>query len=141
MPLQCSHQAGCLRAAARQTKSPVSPGNISCPQVLSQRGEMDKNELGTKAKTGWWITQDHQVYIPGQLPYKMVHQQHELTHTGKTALETLLLLLLNWFSCVRLCATPQMAARQASPSLGFSRQEHWSGLPFPSPVHESEKRK
>jgi len=26
-----------------------------------------------------------------------------------------------------------------SPSLGFSRQEHWSGLPFPSPVHESEK--
>ena len=34
-----------------------------------------------------------------------------------------------------------MAAHQASPSLGFSRQEHWSGLPFPSPVHESEKWK
>ena len=31
------------------------------------------------------------------------------------------------------------AAHQALPSLGFSRQEHWSGLPFPSPVHESEK--
>ena len=30
-----------------------------------------------------------------------------------------------------------MAAHQAPPSLGFSRQEHWSGLPFPSPVHES----
>ena len=30
-----------------------------------------------------------------------------------------------------------MAAHQASPSLGFSRQEHWSGLPFPSPMHES----
>ena len=28
-----------------------------------------------------------------------------------------------------------------SPSLGFSRQEYWSGLPFPSPVHESEKWK
>ena len=27
---------------------------------------------------------------------------------------------------------------QAPPSLGFSRQEHWSGLPFPSPMHESE---
>ena len=27
------------------------------------------------------------------------------------------------------------------PSLGFSRQEHWSGLPFPSPLHESEKGK
>ena len=34
-----------------------------------------------------------------------------------------------------------MEAHQAPPSLGFSRQEHWSGLPFPSPVHESEKWK
>ena len=51
----------------------------------------------------------------------------------------LLLLLLSRFSCVRLCATPETAAHQAPLSLGFSRQEHWSGLPFPSPVHESEK--
>ena len=48
------------------------------------------------------------------------------------------LLLLSHFSCVRLCATPETAAHQAPPSLGFSRQEHWSGLPFPSPMHESE---
>ena len=34
-----------------------------------------------------------------------------------------------------------MTAHQALPSLGFSRQEHWSGLPFPSPRHESEKWK
>ena len=34
-----------------------------------------------------------------------------------------------------------MAAQQAPPSLGSSRQEHWSGLPFPSPMHESEKWK
>jgi len=51
------------------------------------------------------------------------------------------LLLLSHFSRVRLCATPQTAAHQAPPSLGFSRQEHWSGLPFPSLVHESEKWK
>ena len=50
----------------------------------------------------------------------------------------LLLLLLSLFSRVRLCETPQMAAHQAPPSLGFSRQEHWSGLPFPSPMRESE---
>ena len=49
------------------------------------------------------------------------------------------LLLLSHLSRVRLCATPEMAAHQAPPSLGFSRQEHWSGLPFPFPVHESEK--
>ena len=51
----------------------------------------------------------------------------------------LLLLLLSRFSRVRLCATPQTAAQQAPPSLGFSSQEHWSGLPFPSPMHENEK--
>ena len=50
----------------------------------------------------------------------------------------LLLLLLSCFSCVQLCATPEMAAHQAPPSQGFSRQEHWRGLPFPSPMHESE---
>ena len=49
------------------------------------------------------------------------------------------LLLLSHFSRVLLCATPWTAAHQTPPSLGFSRQEHWSGLPFPSPVHESEK--
>ena len=43
-----------------------------------------------------------------------------------------------WLSRVRLCVTPQTAAHQAPPSLGFSRQEHWSGLPFPSPMRESE---
>ena len=51
----------------------------------------------------------------------------------------LLLLLLSRFSRVRLCTTPEMAAHQAPPSLGFSKQEHWSGLPFPFPMHESEK--
>ena len=50
-------------------------------------------------------------------------------------------LLLSHISRVRLCVTPWMAAYQAPPSLGFSRQELWSGLPFPSPMHESEKWK
>ena len=41
-------------------------------------------------------------------------------------------------SCPTLC-DPLDGSHQARPSLGFSRQEHWSGLPFPSPMHESEK--
>ena len=53
----------------------------------------------------------------------------------------LLLLELCCFSCVWLCATLWMSAHQASLSLGFSRQEHWSGLPSPSPMYESEKWK
>ena len=59
----------------------------------------------------------------------------EVKGKGDVTVETvemfalLLLLLLSHFSRVQLCATPP-------PSLGFSRQEHWSGLPFPSPMHE-----
>ena len=60
---------------------------------------------------------------------------------GNMFVFALLLLLLSRFSRVRLCATPQTAAHQAPPSLGFSRQEHWGGLPFPPPMHESEKWK
>ena len=41
-------------------------------------------------------------------------------------------------SCPTLC-DPIDGSHQAPPSLGFSRQEHWSGLPFPSPMQESEK--
>ena len=55
------------------------------------------------------------------------------SHIGLLLL--LLLLLPSHFSRVRLSATQQTAAHQAPPSLGFSRQERWSGLPFPSPVH------
>ena len=43
-----------------------------------------------------------------------------------------LLLLLSHFSRVRLCATLWTAAHQAPLSMGFSRQEYWSGLPFSS---------
>ena len=42
----------------------------------------------------------------------------------------LLLMLLSRFSHVRLCATPWTVAYQSPPSMGFSRQEHWSGVPL-----------
>ena len=58
-----------------------------------------------------------------------LHFLHYLHHS---------LLLLSHFSRVQLCVTPEMVAHQAPLSLGFSRKEHWSGLPFPSPMHESE---
>ena len=45
------------------------------------------------------------------------------------------LLLLSRFSHVGLCATPQTAVHQAPSSLGFSRQEHWTGLTCPPPGH------
>ena len=41
-------------------------------------------------------------------------------------------------SCPTLC-NPIDGSPPGSPPLGLSRQDHWSGLPFPSPVHEREK--
>ena len=47
----------------------------------------------------------------------------------------MLLLLLSRFSHVQLCVTPWTAAYQFPPSIGFSGQEYWSGVPLPSPGH------
>ena len=43
--------------------------------------------------------------------------------------------MLSVFSCVQLCVALWTAARQAPLSMGLSRQEHRSGLPFPTPVY------
>ena len=62
--------------------------------------------------------------------FHMYISSHHIVHLAAAAKS---------LSRVRLCATPETAAHQAPPSLGFSRQEHWSGLPVPSPMPESEK--
>ena len=41
---------------------------------------------------------------------------------------------MKWLSRVQPSATPWTAALQAPPSMGFSRQEYWSGVPLPSPT-------
>ena len=91
---------------------------------------------------GWVIIDAWQK--PTQCCKAIIHQL-KINYKNKIKIKNnnkmLLLLLLSRFSRVRLCATPQTAAYQAPPSLGFSRQEHWSGLPFPSPMSESEKSK
>ena len=75
------------------------------------------------------------------LPNLILSMNESWLWNKKEVVITLLLLLLSCFSHVWLCATPKTAAHQVPPSLGFSRQEHWSGLPFPSPMQESEKWK
>ena len=51
----------------------------------------------------------------------------------------MLLLQISCFSHVILCVTPETAAHQAPPSLGFSMQEHWSGFPFPLSTYKKLK--
>ena len=84
---------------------------------------------------GEFNSDDHYIYYYGQESLRRNGLDIIVNKESKMQL----LLLLSHFSRVQLCATPQTAAHQAPPSLGFSRQEHWSGLPFPSPMHESEK--
>ena len=56
---------------------------------------------------------------------EIVSKIHTYTHTC--------VCVLSCFSCVQLFVTPWTVAHQAPLSLGFSRQEHWSGLPCPPP--------
>ena len=89
--------------------------------------------------SGWMDKEYVYIYIVYLCQYHKVlllYSHLEVLYYWKLLM---LLLLLSRFSRVRLCATPEMAAHQAPPSLGFSREEHWSGLPFPSPMLESEK--
>ena len=89
-----------------------------------------------------FIEEGHVVYQIHQLKCLSILETHLWTYHKQCLTIYLgipLLLLLSHFSRVQLCATPETAAHQAPLSLGFSRQEHWSGLPFPSPMHESEK--
>ena len=57
-----------------------------------------------------------------------LHVHHQLPEFTQTHVHWVCMLLLSRFNRVRLCATPQTAAHCTPPSLGFSRQEHWSGF-------------
>ena len=85
----------------------------------------------------WWIHLKRMEWVNEQLICSFTSKGDSVPINSHTPfllklLALLLLLLLSQFSHVRLCATP---------SPGFSRQEHWSGLPFPSLMHKSEKWK
>ena len=78
--------------------------------------------------------------LPAKAPSPSAHHPpQEQTLAGRVTLDAAAAKSLQ--SCLTLCdlIDRDRAAHQAPLSLGFSRQEHWSGLPFPSPMHESEK--
>ena len=74
---------------------------------------------------------DHGIFQAGVLEWGAIAFSNAWKWKGK----------VKSLSCVRLLATPWTAAYQAPPSMGFSRQEYWSGVPLPSAMHESEKGK
>ena len=109
---------------------------VSAPRASHRKTKKPKQlKQANRAGSCWrnWL------FNKGSAFYRTV--QNGFADFLPNLLAHLLLLLLSRFSHVRLCATPQTAAYQAPPPRGFSRQEQWSGLPFPSPMHEREKSK
>ena len=74
------------------------------------------------------------IYICGKIMQVLTYIWHSSIYMYAAAAAKSLQL------CLTLC-DPIDGSPPGAPSLGFSRQEHWSGLPFPSPMHESEKWK
>ena len=90
-----------------------------CQQERPQRnGEMGAGVTGTERReVGPWCQMQG------------VKHRQETVHAATTA--------KSLQSCPTLCDRID-GSPSGSLSLGFSRQEHWSGLPFPFPMHESE---
>ena len=77
-------------------------------------------------------------WLRDQTPVSHIAGRHFTIWATREAQRSMLLLLLSHFSRVWLCATPWTTAYQAPPSMGFSRQQYWSGVPLPSPPEEYE---
>ena len=114
-------------APFRRTSSPTGSSCLGCPWGC-QRGS------GTQQRTGWTASTQRP---PGagkggrsrmrckSVKYICVHEW--------ISFPVISVCVLSRFSCVQLFAIPWTVAHQAPPSMGFSRQEYWNGLPFPSP--------
>ena len=120
----------------------LNPGLPHCRQTFYHLSHLGSPQCYKKTSKN--IASFHEIigHLSGRCKMLVLRNQFypgDLPNPGiKPRSTTLLLLLLSCFNRVQLCMTQLMAAHQALPSLGFSRQEHWSGLPFPSPMHESE---
>ena len=100
----------CVRRAAAATKSHQSCPTLCDPIDGSSPGSPIPGVL--QARTLEWVA------ISFSNAWKWKVKVKSLSH-------------------VRLLATPRTAAHQAPPSMGFSRQEYWSGVPLPSPYVRS----
>ena len=119
-----------IRTAEETMEKEQSPTSAEWARSHVPSRSLSQSNLTTK---GW----------PGVMGVGQVSRRGNMgcTQVECNGFMNTLLLLLSRFSRVQLCATPETAAYLAPLSLGFSRQEYWSGLPFPSSMHGSEKWK
>ena len=115
--------------------SPAGFGRFPASGVLSKRRGWDRpKELRIDQMISWDSYSNTKIQLTHRLPASRCLSSCDTACTWEDV-------LLAWDTVQKFCATPETAAHQAPPSLGFSRQEHWSGLPFPSPMHKSDKWK
>ncbi|KAK1346716.1 hypothetical protein QTO34_000576 [Cnephaeus nilssonii] len=88
------HAVAAAKLAAKEQAAPerimLAPKLSEPPKYTPQEEKWAQKEGGKRTMEGWWILPNHRVYVPEQLAHKVVLQQHELIHLGKTALEALL---------------------------------------------------
>ena len=113
---------------------PILCDPMDCNPPLSVHGIFQARILEYSLLQGIFLTQGSN---PGllhcrQILYYLSHQGSPIFSPYTYSYCRLLLLLLSRFSRVWLLATPRTATHQAPPSMGFSRQEYWSGVPLPS---------
>ena len=112
----------------------ATPWTVACQVPLSMDSPGHNTGVGCHfLLQGIFPTQGSN---PGLLHYRQI--LYHLSYLGSPAAAAAAAKSLQ--SCLTLC-DPIDGSLLGSPSLGFSRQERWSGLPFPSPMQESEKWK
>ena len=78
--------------------------------------------------------QSFTMILPQPIPHKRPYIfERSTTEPFPKHMQNILKVKVKSFSLVQFFATPWTVAYHAPPSMGFSRQEYWSGLPFPSP--------
>ena len=107
------------------------PGTLSalewCLKNGWMRGTLRKGSLVT---VGWSEFKYQSSSLSNNVCFLLMQSRQKPTYKRSVKKERKIVKLL---SCIRLFATPWTVANQAPPSMGFSRQEYWSGLPFSSP--------
>ena len=113
----------------RPWDSPGKNTGVGCHFILQCRKVKSENEVTQSCLT---LCDPIDCSLPGSSIHGIF--QARVLEWGAIAFSAMTTAAESHFSRVRLCVTPETATHQALQSLGFSKQEHWRGLPFPSPL-------
>ena len=120
-----------IKSLDRQIRSSFSHKGLPAPALVSWRPELlsRRSNYQDEETTGRGTQTTQTKRNPAKISSHLYQNRPDLLSAAAAK---------SLQSCPTLC-DPIDGSPPDPPSLGFTRQEHWSGLPFPSPMHESEK--